>query len=79
MDGVELTSKELIKTLEKHDIKEIPCLGENFDPNAHEALSQMPSKDHNENMVIDVFKKGYSYKGKTLRHAQVVVSKGKEH
>lgn len=78
VDGVHLTSKELAKTLEKHHIKEIPCLGKKFNPSVHEALSQIPSKDHDKNTVINVFKKGYSYKDKTLRHAQVVVSKGKE-
>ncbi len=74
-DGIDITAIELKKTLEKHGIHEIPSLGAHFDPIFHEALTQAPSKDHKDNTVIDVFKKGYKYHDKVLRHAQVVVSK----
>lgn len=74
-NGIEMTALELKKTLEKHGIQEIPSLGVKFDPLVHEALSQIPSKDHEESTVLDVFKKGYKYHDKTLRHSQVVVAK----
>lgn len=74
-DGVELTASELNKTLEKYGIREIKSLGEKFDPNFHEALTQAPSDEYEPGTVIDVFKKGYKYQDKTLRPAQVVVSK----
>jgi molecular chaperone GrpE len=73
--GLEMTSSELKKTLERHGIQEISSLGQKFDPTYHEALSQIPSKDHSEPTVLEVFKKGYKYHDKTLRHTQVVVSK----
>lgn len=74
-DGIDLTSQELKKTLEKHGIREIPSLGQNFDPNIHEALTHVPSKDHADNTVMNVFKKGYKFHDRTLRHSQVVVAK----
>lgn len=74
-EGIEITALELKKTLEKHGIHEIPSLGTDFDPNLHEALTQVPSKDHKENTIMDVFKKGYKYHDKVLRHSQVVVAK----
>lgn len=74
-NGIELTALELKKVLEHHGIKEIPSLGEKFDPNLHEALTQAPSNEHQPNTIMDVFKKGYKFLDKTLRHAQVVVSK----
>lgn len=74
-EGIEITALELKKTLERHGINEIPSKGADFDPNLHEALSQVPSKDFKENTVIDVFKKGYKFHDKVLRHSQVVVSK----
>ncbi len=73
--GVEITAVELKKTLEKHGIFEIPSFETKFDPNLHEAISQVPTKDYSENTIIDVFKKGYKYHDKVLRHSQVVVSK----
>lgn len=75
IDGIQLTSLELKKTLEKHGIREIQSLGQNFDPNLHEALTHAPSQEHADNTVINVFKKGYKYHDRTLRHAQVVVAK----
>ncbi len=74
-NGIELTSLELKKVLEKNGIHEIPSLGQNFDPNVHEALTHAPSKDHKDNSIINVFKKGYKFHDKTLRHSQVVVAK----
>lgn len=74
-EGIDITATELKKTLEKHGIHEIPSLGADFDPTLHEALTQAPTKDHKDNTVMDVFKKGYKYHDKVLRHSQVVVAK----
>jgi molecular chaperone GrpE len=74
-EGIEITAIELKKMLEKNGIHEIPSLGNQFDPNLHEALTQVPTKDQKGNVVLDVFKKGYKYHDKVLRHSQVVVSK----
>lgn len=74
-EGIELTALELKKALEKHGIHEIPSLGKTFDPNLHEALSQVPTKDKKNDTIIELFQKGYKYHDKVLRHAQVVVAK----
>jgi molecular chaperone GrpE len=51
-----------------------PQTGEPFDPNRHEALMQQPS-NHPEGSVVQVLQKGYSLHDRTLRPAQVAVSK----
>ena len=74
-EGIQLTAVEFKKTLEKHGIHEIPSLGSTFDPNLHEALSQFPTKDKKDDTIIELFRKGYKYHDKVLRHSQVVVAK----
>ena len=55
-------------------IKAFDSLGEDFDPDCHEALMSEKS-DKGENVIIREFEKGYVYNDKILRHAKVVVSK----
>lgn len=74
-EGIQLTAVEFKKTLEKHGINEIPSMGATFDPNLHEALSQVPTKDKKDDTIIELFRKGYKYHDKVLRHSQVVVAK----
>jgi len=72
--GIDLTAKELLKTLDKHGIREIDCKGKVFDPNNSEALSQVPSEDVKDGHVLEVMRKGYAYHEKVLRPAQVVIA-----
>ena len=52
-----------------------PAPGERFDPTKHEALMQQPSDKYDEPTVTQLLQKGYSLHGRTLRPAQVAVSK----
>ncbi len=76
LQGVELTFKGLIATLEKFEVTPLESLGQPFDPNFHEALAMDHSDEVAENHVLQEFEKGYQYKDKLLRPAKVVVSKG---
>ena len=73
-EGVELTLKSLISTLEKHHITPIEPAGEPFDPDLHEAISMVPNPDMEPNTVMDVVQKGYKLYDRVIRAAMVVVS-----
>ncbi len=75
-EGVAMVAKQLDDQLAKHGVKEIPAAGELFDPNFHEAISQMPSPDHAEGMVAHVAVTGFQMHERVIRPSQVVVSTG---
>ena len=78
LEGVQLTLKSLVGTLEKFEVKPIARIGEPFDPNIQEALTMEASDSVPANHVISEFEKGYHYKDRLLRAARVVVSSGNE-
>jgi molecular chaperone GrpE len=73
--GVELIYQQLKGVLEKHDIREIEALGKIFDPNFHEAVTQVNSEEYEDDMVAEVLQKGYTYHSKVLRPSRVKVCK----
>jgi molecular chaperone GrpE len=75
-EGVELTRRELLAFLESQGVEIHDPVGQPFDPEMHQALSHEPSAGFAEGTIVEVFRKGYSYKGRLLRPALVKVSKG---
>jgi molecular chaperone GrpE len=73
--GVENTLRELQRTLEKFGLKHIEAVGKPFDPEFHHAMAQAERDDVDEGMVVEEFRKGYTYREKVLRAALVAVSK----
>jgi molecular chaperone GrpE len=78
-EGVDMTLKGLLDTLEKHGVVPIESLGKPFDPNFHHAVMQEESERHPENTVSQELQKGYMIRDRLLRPALVVVSKKSEH
>ena len=76
IEGVQLTLKNLVNTLEKFEVTPIESVGEVFDPINHEALSMEPSDTVPANHILNEFEKGYQYKDRLLRAAKVIVSAG---
>lgn len=76
VEGVELTGRELIKTLEKHGVKKLSPLGEKFDPNFHQAMFEIPADTVPAGTVLQVMQDGFAIAGRVLRPALVGVSKG---
>jgi molecular chaperone GrpE len=76
-EGIQLTYKLLIDTLNKFSIEQISPLGDLFDPGVHEALVMQESEEHEPNSVMHVVQMGYSLNGRLIRPARVVVAKGK--
>ena len=77
-EGIELTLKSFLDTLNKHNVTQIDPAGEPFDPEIHQAMTMVPNPDLEPNTVMDVFQKGYSLNGRLIRPAMVVVSKAAE-
>jgi len=75
-EGVQLTLKGLVATLEKFEVTPVDSLGEAFDPTNHEALTMEPSDTVPANHILNEFEKGYQYKDRLLRAAKVIVSAG---
>jgi len=74
-EGLLLTMKLLLETLEKADVKQLDPVGLPFDPQLHEAMSTQPSPDVSPNTVVLVFQKGYLLNDRVIRPARVIVSK----
>lgn len=73
-DAIVMTEKELMKILEKNQVKRIFPLHEKFDHNLHEAISQIESEKE-EGTVLQVIQAGYAIADRLIRPALVVVSK----
>lgn len=72
--GFELIHKSLQKMLESCDVREIPH-NLPFDPERHEAIVSVESSGHASGDIVEIVQKGYTYKDKVLRPAQVSVAK----
>ncbi|MCL2103554.1 MAG: nucleotide exchange factor GrpE [Kiritimatiellaeota bacterium] len=74
--GVGLVRDQFIAALEKHGVTPLDARGQPFDPDWHEALSQVPSDTVPEGGVIEQFRCGWCIGGRLMRPAQVIVSSG---
>jgi len=74
VQGVEVTLKELQRTLEKFGLSRIEAAGKPFDPTVHHAMSQIERDDMDEKLIAEEFRAGYRYRDKVLRPSLVAVS-----
>lgn len=72
--GVEMTLKEIQRTLEKFGLIKIAATGRKFDPSIHHAMTQVEREDLDEKMVAEELRPGYIYRDKVLRPSLVAVS-----
>jgi len=72
--GFELVSSQLAASLEKLKVEEFCEVGDDFDPNIHNAVAKIESEDFEENKISAVFQKGYKLGDKIIRHAMVQVA-----
>ena len=73
--GLEIVEKEIISTLEKHNVRQIDPLGEKFDYNFHQAMFEVPTNDNEPGTVVQVSQKGYILHDRLVRPAMVGISK----
>ena len=74
-EGMDMTVRMLVSSMEKVGIEAIDPKGEAFNPEFHEAVSTQPSEELEPNTVAEVMQKGYTLNGRVLRAAMVVVAK----
>lgn len=75
--GIELIHKQFIDFIHDNGVEEIECLGEEFDPNLHEALTVIEVPDCEHEKIVEVYAKGYKLNDELLRTAKVIVGKPK--
>jgi molecular chaperone GrpE len=76
VEGIELTEREMLKTLERYGVKPIDPQGQKFDPNLHQAMFEVPKADVPSGTVVQVVQTGYIIGERVLRPALVGVAKG---
>lgn len=76
IEGVELTERSMLSTLERHGVRKLEPEGEKFDPNFHQAMFEVPNTDIANGTVVQVVQAGFTIGERVLRPAMVGVSKG---
>ena len=72
--GVEMTMTELLKILSGLGVEVFGEVGDTFDPNLHNAVMHLDSEEHDENVITQVFQKGFKMGDKIVRFAMVQVA-----
>ena len=76
VEGVELTGRAMMASLERHGVKKLDPQGERFDPNFHQAMFEVPDPSVPAGTVVQVVQTGYSIGERVLRPAMVGVARG---
>lgn len=76
IEGVDITERAMLASLERHGVKKLYPEGERFDPNFHQAMFEVSNPDLPANTVVQVVQPGYSIGERVLRPAMVGVAKG---
>ncbi len=72
--GMEMVYRLLIEAVKKEGVEEIPALGEQFDPNFHQAVMQESDASKPSNEILQEFQKGYKLKDRVIRPSMVKVN-----
>lgn len=76
IEGVEMTERSMLSTLERHGVRKIEAEGSKFDPNFHQAMFEIPNPAVPNNTVVQVVQAGFTIGDRVLRPAMVGVAKG---
>ena len=72
--GMEMTYKQLLKVLEDAGVKPIEAVGQEFNPDFHNAVMHVDDPEAGENVIVEEFQKGYMYKDQVVRYSMVKVA-----
>ena len=72
--GMDMVYKQLLSTLEEAGVKPIDAVGQEFDPNFHNAVMHVEDENLGENVVAEELQKGYMYRDTVVRHSMVKVA-----
>ena len=73
-EGMEKIYKQLMTTLESIDVKPIEAVGKEFNPDFHNAVMHVEDEELDENIIVEEFQKGYTYRDSVVRHSMVKVA-----
>lgn len=73
-NGMQMIYNQFIEALKKIGVTEMEALGNEFDPNLHNAIKQVEDENFGENTVCEIFQKGYMLNDRVIRHAVVAVA-----
>ena len=73
--GAQMVESKIKKFLGLHEIIPFGKEGESLDSELHDAMLTQTNEEMDDNIILDVFEKGYRYRGKVIRHARVIVNK----
>lgn len=73
-DGIEKIYKGFEKVLSDLDVKPIECVGQEFNPDFHNAVMHVEDDSVGENIIVEELQKGYTYHGRVVRHSMVKVA-----
>ena len=71
--GMEMVYKQLITMLESIDVKPIEAVGKEFNPDLHNAVMHVDDETVGENIIVEEFQKGYTYRDSVVRYSMVKV------
>lgn len=72
--GMEMIYRSMIEALKKEGVEPIEAVGQEFDPNIHQAVMQVNDENYGANIVVEEFQKGYMLKDRVLRPSMVKVN-----
>ena len=74
VSGMEMIYKQIMTTLDSVGVKAIEAVGNEFDPDFHNAVMHVEDEEVGENIVVEEFQKGYTYRDTVVRHSMVKVA-----
>lgn len=74
VEGMEKIYKQMMTVLEEAGVKPIEAIGQEFDPNLHNAVMHVEDEEFGENIIAEDFQKGYTYRDSVVRHSMVKVA-----
>ena len=75
VDGINLVQSKLKKYFETSNIEPFGKQGDKMDPDIHDAMLTQKDDNFDEEVILEVYEKGYTYRDKIIRHAKVIVNK----
>lgn len=72
--GMEKIYKQMMTVFEELEVKPIEAVGQEFDPNFHNAVMHVEDEEAGDNIVVEEFQKGYTYRDSVVRHSMVKVA-----
>ena len=73
-EGMKMIYKQMMTAFDEMGVKAIEAVGKEFDPNLHNAVMHVEDESVGENIVVEEFQKGYTYKDFVVRHSMVKVA-----